>query len=111
MGLYQPHLFGNELVVGFVSDKHQEKELSVLLDMKNLGARTMAIVENSAYQNWSGIDFLLELRSGLTEWQRIPLYLPVIQWLGYYRSIDLGCDPDKPANLTQVIELDGQSPT
>jgi glucosamine--fructose-6-phosphate aminotransferase (isomerizing) len=34
------------------------------------------------------------------------LYLPVLQLMAYYRSIGKGLDPDRPHNLSKVIELD-----
>jgi glutamine---fructose-6-phosphate transaminase (isomerizing) len=34
------------------------------------------------------------------------LYLPILQLIGYYRSLFNNQNPDKPHNLTAVISLD-----
>ncbi|MCZ7665987.1 MAG: hypothetical protein M5U34_01455 [Chloroflexi bacterium] len=34
------------------------------------------------------------------------LYLPILQLMAYYRAIAKGLNPDRPHNLTAVIELD-----
>jgi fructoselysine-6-P-deglycase FrlB-like protein len=41
----------------------------------------------------------------LNEWERGALYLPFIHWMDYYRTLAKGLDPDKPTNLTAVVEL------
>ena len=51
-------------------------------------------------------DVVVELNSGLSDAARIPLYLPVIHMMGYYRAMAKGLDPDNPRHLTQVVILD-----
>lgn len=93
------------LMIGLISDTGLTEEISVLRDMQELGARTMAIIEDaSVLAEWQP-DNIIELRSGLDEWQRGPLYLPAIQQLAYYRALTRGLDPDQPSNLTAVVEL------
>ncbi len=93
------------LVIGLVSDTGQAKEVRVLKDMQELGARVLALVEDgSALADWQA-DHIFELRSGLNEWERGPLYLPVLQRLAYHRALAKGLDPDRPHNLTAVVEL------
>jgi len=93
------------LVVGFLSDSGLAKELRVLEDMQRLGGRTLALIEAaSAFSNWRA-DHVIELRSGLNEWERGPLYLPLLQRLAYHRAIAKGLNPDRPHNLTAVVEL------
>jgi glucosamine--fructose-6-phosphate aminotransferase (isomerizing) len=50
-------------------------------------------------------EHVIELRSGLDEWERGPLYLPLVQRLAYHRAIAKGLDPDHPTHLTAVVEL------
>jgi glucosamine--fructose-6-phosphate aminotransferase (isomerizing) len=96
---------GRTLVVGLLSDTGLAQELRVLEDMAGLGARTLALIEDaSAFGHWQPDD-VVELRSGLTEWERGALYLPVLQRMAYHRSVAKGLDPDRPHNLTAVIEL------
>ena len=93
------------LVVGFLSDSGLAKELRVLEDMQGLGGRTLALIESaSSFSGWQA-DHVIELRSGLDEWERGPLYLPLLQRLAYHRAIAKGLNPDRPHNLTAVIEL------
>jgi len=93
------------LVVGLLSDTGLTEELRVLEEMQGLGARTLALVEDSSvFSDWQA-DHLVELRSGLSEWERGPLYLPVLQRMAYHRAMAKGLDPDRPSNLTAVVEL------
>jgi len=93
------------LVAGFLSDVGLAEELRVLEEMQRLGARILALVEDaSIFTAWQA-DHVVELRSGLDEWERGPLYLPVIQRLAYHRAVAKGLDPDWPTNLRAVVEL------
>jgi glucosamine--fructose-6-phosphate aminotransferase (isomerizing) len=93
------------LVVGLLSDTGSAEELRVLKDMQGLGAHTLAFIEDiSAMAEWQA-DYIVELRSGLSEWERGPLCLPVLQRIAYYRAMTKGLDPDRPHNLTAVVEL------
>jgi glucosamine--fructose-6-phosphate aminotransferase (isomerizing) len=94
------------LVVGLLSDTGQPEQVRVLKDMQELGARTLALVEDgSALAGWRP-DHVLELHSSLSEWERLPLYLPPLQLLAYHRAVGKGLDPDNPNNLEAVVFLD-----
>jgi glucosamine--fructose-6-phosphate aminotransferase (isomerizing) len=93
------------LVVGFLSDTGLAQEVRVLKDMQRLGGRTLALAEDAAALSSWRADHAVELRSGLDEWERGPLYLPVIQRLAFHRAVSKGLDPDRPNNLTAVVEL------
>ena len=93
------------LVVGFLSDTGLEEERRVLEEMRSLGARTLALTENGSALSDRSVDHVVELRSGLDEWERGPLYLPVIQRLAYHRAVAKGLDPDRPNHLKAVVEL------
>lgn len=94
------------LVVGLISDIACEAEIMVLREMKKLGARTLAIMESATGIDQSGIDDVIELNSGVNEIDRTALYLPLLQWLAFYRSLAKGLDPDNPVNLTKVVFLE-----
>ena len=99
------------LEVGFLSDTGLAEELEVLKEMQGLGARTLALMEDArAVSGWRP-DHLIELRSGLDEWERGPLLLPPVQRLAYYRAVAKGLDPDRPHNLTAVVELPDRGST
>lgn len=94
------------LIVGLLSDTGLGEELHVLREMQGQGARTLVLIEDaSAFTSWQP-DYVVELRSGLEEWERGPLYLPVLQRLAYHRAVAKGLDPDRPNNLKAVVELE-----
>jgi len=93
------------LIVGLLSDTCVQEEINVLQDMQKLGGRILALVENdSCFVDWLP-DHLIELNSGMDEWDRVALYLPLLQQLAYQRAISKKLNPDQPLNLTAVIEL------
>jgi glutamine---fructose-6-phosphate transaminase (isomerizing) len=85
------------LIVGLVSERNSRHELAVLKEMQALGGHVLALGE-------SGLD--VNFNSGIPEIGRGVLYLPVLQLMAYYRSKAKGLNPDRPANLTAVVELD-----
>jgi glucosamine--fructose-6-phosphate aminotransferase (isomerizing) len=95
----------DSLVVGFISDSAADAEIAVLRDMKKLGARTLAITERTGDGDWSGVDHIVALNSGLSEWERGIACLPFVQRMAYHRSLAKGLDPDAPQNLTAVVTL------
>jgi glucosamine--fructose-6-phosphate aminotransferase (isomerizing) len=94
------------LVVCFVSDSQQSAEVRVLHEMKSLGAKTLVITEDASASDWKDMDYVISLNTGLSEWERGAIYLPLIHWIAYYRAQAKGLDPDNPKNLSAVIELD-----
>lgn len=95
----------HSLVVCLVSDSEQEAEARVMRDMQKLGARILVLTDDASRMDWAGIEYVVELQSGLNEWERGALYLPFIHWMDYYRTLAKGLDPDQPVNLTAVVEL------
>ena len=93
------------LVVGLLSDTGLAEELRVLEDMQRLGARTLVLIEDAAVFSCRWADHVVELHSGLDEWERGALYLPVLQRLAYHRAVAKGLNPDRPLNLSAVVEL------
>ena len=102
-----PMSLANEktLIVGLISDSARDAELLVLREMKKLGVRTLAIIESAKGIDLTGIDDVVELNSGIKELDRTALFLPLLQWVAYYRSLEKGLDPDNPVNLSQVVYL------
>lgn len=95
----------HSLVVCLISDKEQEAEMRVVRDMQKLGARILVLVEDASRADCSSIEYVVELNSGLKDWERGALYLPFIHWMDYYRTLAKGLNPDQPSNLTAVVEL------
>jgi len=88
---------GNAVVVGMLSDANRIHEAKVLQEMKSLGGSVVALGESDA-------DVVFD--SGIPESVRGVLYLPVLQWMAYYRSLKKGLNPDRPTNLTAVVKLE-----
>lgn len=84
-------------VIGLLSEVQREHETAVLKEMTQLGGHTLALAETDA-------DIMFN--SGLPEMVRNVLYLPILQLIAYYRAVAKGLNPDRPNNLTAVIELD-----
>lgn len=85
------------IVIGLLSEKNRERELAVLHESKALDGQFLALADDEAEVSFN---------SGLPEAIRNVLYLPVLQLMAFYRSIAKGLDPDRPANLSAVVELD-----
>ncbi|HEX9652863.1 MAG TPA: SIS domain-containing protein [bacterium] len=94
------------VVIFLMSDSGRDHEIRMLKDVKALGAKTLVICDRSTPQIKSFADYLVELNSGLSDYARLILYMPIMQLLGYHRSISKGLDPDNPKNLTQVVILE-----
>lgn len=91
------------LIVGLLSARSAQHELAVLDEMCALGASALAFAEvhGATTLNMQTIT----LASGLPEWLRLVLPLPLLQLLAYYRARKNGLDPDVPANLKSYITL------
>lgn len=84
------------LVIGLVSESGHDFEMEVLKEVRGLGGRTLTIGE-------AGTD--IELNSGIAEYARNALYLPVLQLFAYYRALANGKNPDKPRHLSSFVKL------
>lgn len=93
------------LVIGLMTSQGCSYETAVLKDMQNLGAKVMAVGEKlNDLRGWKP-DHFFEIKSGLNEWIRGPLYIPILQRIAFFRAIKKGLDPDQPRNLTAVVKL------
>ncbi len=87
----------DSLVVILLSDSAIEEELKVAKEIENIGAQCNIIRGK--------IDNNISINSSLNEYLRLILYMPFAQYLGYYKAIKKGLDPDEPLNLTQVVKI------
>jgi glucosamine--fructose-6-phosphate aminotransferase (isomerizing) len=95
----------NMLLTFLISERARDQEKILLKEMKTLGADTLAICERADPEIEAASDYLIELRSGLSDEARLILYMPLLQLLAYYNSVAKGLDPDNPKHLTQVVTL------
>ena len=84
------------VVVGMLSDANRMHEAKVLAEMKMLGATVTSFGEKDAD---------VTLNSAIPENVRGVLFLPVLQLMAFYRSVAKGLNPDRPKNLTAVVQL------
>ncbi|AJY75639.1 SIS domain-containing protein [Paenibacillus beijingensis] len=93
------------LVVLMLSEGPRPYELKVAEEMKGYGA-TVLLVTASAGEDTAFADAVFELGGQeLSDEARGVLYLPPLQYFGYYTAIKLNVDPDNPRNLTQVVKI------
>ncbi len=86
----------NAVVIGMLSDSNREQEAKVLAEMKALGGTVIGLGEKET-------DIVFE--SEIPESVRGALYLPALQLMAFYRSVAKGLNPDRPRNLTAVVQL------
>jgi glutamine---fructose-6-phosphate transaminase (isomerizing) len=84
------------LVVGLLSTANQAHEQAVLEDMRNQGARVLALGEQAPD---------VAFGAGLSASASDLLFLPIGQLLGFERALHNGCNPDQPENLAAVVVL------
>ena len=97
---------GEHLVVGLLSEEMLAYELAVLQDLKARGARLLAVAPTTAGLG-DVAEQVLSLNAPVSEAARAVLYLPLLQLLGYHRSMGRGLNPDRPRNVVMAIQLDG----
>jgi glutamine---fructose-6-phosphate transaminase (isomerizing) len=88
------------MVIGLLSEEGYSNEIEVLKDIQLLGGKTLTLGESGAEVSFD---------SGLPEPVRGVLYLPVLQLVACFRSISYGLNPDRPKNLTAVVEVNLKS--
>jgi len=84
------------VVVGLLSESNFSHEKAVLNEMRALGGKTVTLAESEAD---------ISFESQIPESARGVLYLPVLQLMAFYRSLTKGLNPDRPKNLTAVVQL------
>lgn len=93
------------LVCLFVSEQARSYELKVAQEMQEYGATVLLLV-SKAGEDTEFADAVFEVGGQeLSDEARSVLYLPPVQYFGYYTAINLSIDPDHPRNLTQVVKI------
>ena len=93
------------LLVYLMSDRARDEEVQLLKETRNLGVTSLVICERSDKEILSTSNYVVELDSGLSDYVRSILYMPIPQLLGYHCAKAKGLDPDKPRHLSQVVEI------
>ncbi len=91
------------LIVGFVSASAHGHEAAVLAQMRQMGARVLALTPVAL--DAAVADEQVLLPGALSDEERGPLYLPLVQLMVYHRAVSRGLNPDTPRHLSAVIKL------
>ena len=98
----------NMLVTIMVSDAGRAQDAEIAANMKSLGGQVFVICDEDDGRLGRSAKYLLELETGLGDGLRDILYMPALQFMAYYKSLAVGCDPDNPRNLSYHVELDSE---
>jgi len=90
----------------FLSDSGMQAESEVLLEMKELGGKTIAVCNRASNSIRGACDLLFELEEDGPELMRLALFIVPAQLLGFHTGIKMGFNPDEPKNLSRVVILD-----
>ncbi|MBP1993389.1 SIS domain-containing protein [Paenibacillus eucommiae] len=86
-----------------LSEQAKDYEIKVAAEMKAYGASVLLITaERTAEMDFADAVFEIGGKQ-LSDEARSVLYLPALQFLGYYCAIKKNVNPDNPRNLTQVV--------
>ncbi|ADV82266.1 SIS domain-containing protein [Terriglobus saanensis] len=96
---------GKAMVGGLISESGYESEISVLVEMKELGGTIFAVANSASETLRETADLLIELSLPVPELARIIVYVLWGQLLGSYRGLEKGLDPDNPKNLNRVVTI------
>ena len=89
------------LIVVLLSDGGNKYQLELLPKMKPLGAKIAVVCERAVAEVAAHADFVLELESGLSDYARMLLMVPLLQLFAYHRAIAVG----KSAWIEQMVNL------
>jgi glucosamine--fructose-6-phosphate aminotransferase (isomerizing) len=99
------------LVVGLLSQPAGSgagwaRDLEALRHYRALGGTVLAICERAEDDLRQICQEIIELRSGLPDWRRQPLYLPPAHLLAWHKAVCLGLDPDRPRHLARSVKME-----
>jgi len=93
------------LLIVLLSEQARSYELKVAEEMKGYGAKVLLITA-SKDADTAFADYIFETGgSMLSDEARCVLYLPFIQYFGYYTALKKGVNPDHPRNLMQIVTI------
>ncbi len=94
------------LITLMATDRTAEVEGELLAEMKGLGGKLLVICDKAGADVAALADHAAEARSGLPDFARDILYMPVIHFLAYYKSLAEGQSPSNPKNLTYWVRTE-----
>lgn len=86
-----------------LSENSREYELKVAKEMKEYGAFVLLVTAEGG-KDTAFADIVFELGGKeLSDEARTVMYLPFVQYFGFYTALKNGVNPDNPRNLSQVV--------
>ncbi len=95
----------NTLIIILMSESAKVHEYNLALELKKQGAKVVVLSEDLPGKMDGTKETSLLLRSGLSEYARMILYMPLTQLFAYERAIGKGNNPDSPRNLSKIVFL------
>ena len=93
------------LVTILSSDAGHKYDQILAHKMKELHGRVLVLTDKSVEDFIDCSDFVMQLGSGLGDGIRDIMYMPILQYLSWYKAVSEGYDPDHPKNLFYHVEL------
>ncbi|CAN0389228.1 unnamed protein product, partial [Phaeothamnion confervicola] len=104
----QSNYFGlskDSMVVSLLSDTMRKAELEVIGGLAKFRPARVAVLEMSDEQAKMRADFIIELKSKVSEVSRVLLMYPVMHLICFYMSIAKGKNPEKLMHLEHQIPI------
>ncbi len=95
------------LITVLSSDRTRGVEGEFLAEMKSLKGKLLVICEKAGADIAANAEYIAELDSGLPDFARDILHMPLVHFMAYYRSLALGLSPASPKNLSYWVETTG----
>jgi glucosamine--fructose-6-phosphate aminotransferase (isomerizing) len=95
----------HSLVTMYLTENGREHEKTLLSELDNLDATTVAIGGNLSQEIKSASHFFTDFRAALDQYFQGILFIPFAQYLGTRVALKKDIDPDEPRNLSQVVHL------
>jgi glucosamine--fructose-6-phosphate aminotransferase (isomerizing) len=95
------------LVTLLAADRTRQVEAEFLAEMKTLGGKLLIVCDRAGADAVAIADHVAEAKSGLPDFSRDILYMPLIHFLAYYKSLAEGQSPSHPKNLTYWVQTAG----
>lgn len=92
------------LVTIFASDVGGEYEVTLAKEIKSLGGKSLLICDQIDPVLKELVDYSCILESGLPEFARGILYMPVIHLVAYHKALKRGLNPDSPKNVSYWVK-------
>jgi hypothetical protein len=92
-------------VISLVSDTMKKGEMEVLMGLSKFRPARVSILEMADDLTRMRSEFIVELKSKVSEVSRVLLMYPVIHLIAFYMSIAKGKNPERLSHLDHLIPI------